>query len=420
MAISAAEDSATVFVGTDTVYIRDLEEHDSETVMLIANADDPVEATHQCLTIGARVVRAAHVSLDADLVEKRFDSMTDHFDEQVGNVVVQIAASTQAFLDEETGALPAVLETHRKRLDELLGAAFDPDSRVSVMAAFEKVMAEAHTLQVENVKRLVTLDGDDSPLIKMQREIVRDVGERLGDVRLELRALSEKIAVNSAIAPVVALSTAKGFAFEDVVHAHVNQIAARHGDVAEQVGDHIGAAGTKKGDELVTLNHEDTHGLDGRFAIEAKTQRLNMRKTLEELDDALLNRDAQAAIAVFSSQDLAPTTVPFQYSDMKAIAVLDNEESDDAALRLAYMWARWVVRRQLAVKSGEVVDLGRIAALIEDARRALERSSAVKSSHTQAKRSIDQAAGHVISLVTEVEQALESLAGELEASGTDA
>ena len=402
-------------VRDDAVSILDLEESDPAVVAVVGGASDPSEATHQCLRIGAGAIRLAHITLDSDVVEKRFEAMTRHFDEQVGNVVDQIAGTAQSLLDEDTGSLPSVLDAHRQQLEEMLGSAFDPDSKKSVMAVFENLMAEAHRRHIENVSRLISVDGDDSPLLKMKRAIVHDVGERLSEVRTEVRELSEKIAINAAIAPVVEITAAKGFAYEDVVHAQVNRIAASHGDVAEQVGDHLGSAGNKKGDEVVTLNHEDTHGLEGRVVLEAKSRNLNMRKTLEELDDALTNRAALAAIAVFSRQDQAPTSVPFHYTDTKAIVVLDQEGLDDAALRLAYMWGRWVVRRQLAVGDGDGIDAARVSSLIEDARRALDRATAIKRSHTQAKKSIDQAASQVVSLLSEVEQALDALQDELAA-----
>ncbi len=50
----------------------------------------------------------------------------------------------------------------------------------------------------------------------------------------------------------------------------------------------------------------------------------------------------------------------------------------------------------------------------EEARRALERSTTIKRSHTQAKKGIDQAGQQVASLVTEVRDTLEALASQLE------
>ena len=119
--------------------------------------------------------------------------------------------------------------------------------------------------------------------------------------------------------------------------------------------------------------------------------------------------------AVFHSQDQAPTSVPFQHYDDKAIVVFDPDDEDDSALRLAYMWARWTVRKGLAVSEEAEIDLERVRCLLDDASRALERHTAIKRFHTQAKKSIDQAADQVRDLVTEVHDALDALDGELRA-----
>ena len=95
--------------------------------------------------------------------------------------------------------------------------------------------------------------------------------------------------------------------------------------------------------------------------------------------------------------------------------MFDAEDGDDSALRLGYMWARWVVRRELAGSASDDVDLERIGGLIEDARRAIDRVTAIKRSHTQAKKSIDQAGEQVASLADEVREALDAVADELSA-----
>ena len=412
------ESASRVIVEDDVIRMVDFTERDPDTVAYIGNADDPVEATHQCLRIGTQAVRAAHASLDADIVRERFDTMSDHFDNQVDTAVDQIVEATQSLLDEENGALPIVLGAHHQQLDDLLGATFDPESKKSVMAVFEQVMANAHEQQLATVRRLISVDSEDSPLRKMKGDIVKEVGRRLSEIRGEVQELSEKIAVKAAVAPVFATTSAKGFAYEEVVHEQVSAIAATHGDTAEDVGKTVGSKGSKKGDEVVTVNRDDTYGQDGRFVIEAKSRKLNMRSTQKELDGALENRDAQAAVAVFSSQDEAPTSVPFTYTDNKAIIVLD-EDGDDTALRLGYMWARWVVRRQFASAPGGNLDVARITDLIEDAKRALGRSTTIKRSHTQAKRGIEQAGREVDLLVTEVRDTMEALASELEAEADD-
>jgi hypothetical protein len=79
------------------------------------------------------------------------------------------------------------------------------------------------------------------------------------------------------------------------------------------------------------------------------------------------------------------------------------------------MWARWTVRKGLAVSKEAEIDLERVRCLLDDAARALERHTAVKRFHTQAKKSIDQAAEQVCDLVSEVHEALDTLDAELRA-----
>ena len=410
----------------DSLVVRELVETDPEVLRVVREAvaaADPdaaaaavvADATRQCLRVGARAVLAAHVSVETHIVEKRFDAMSDRFDEQVDAAVTRIADVAGALLDEQEGALPQALAAHRTELDQLLGDTFDPDSKRSVISLFEEVLIDAHQQQTYAMQRMIATDGEDSPLAHLKRELVRDVGERLGEVRRDVAELSERIAVNDAVAPVLELTTGKGFRFEDVLDACVSRIAAQHGDVAEHVGTESGVSATQKGDEVVTLNVDDANGYEARFALEAKSRKLTMRATLKELDDALENRDALAAIAVFTTQEQAPTSVPFHYSGNKAIAVLDKEGSDDGALRLAYMWARWVVRRELCGTPADELDIERVGALIDDAARGIERCTTIRKYHTQARKGIDQASAELDSMVDEVRESLDAIAEELAA-----
>ena len=398
-----------------TIYIRDLVETDAEVLRVVAGTDDHVENARQCLRIGARAILAVNATVDTHIVEKRFDAMSDQITEQLDAAVTRIAAATESLVAEDTGALTLALAGHRAGLEELLGDTFDPDSKRSVIAIFEQVIEAAQEAQVEGIRRLVATDDEDGPLGRLRHEITRHTNECTRELRQEVQSLSERIAVKEAVAPVIAITTGKGFTYEDAVHEAVARLASHHGDCAEQTGKTSGSAATQKGDEVVTLDADDTFGFEGRFVLEAKARKLNMRKTCEELDAALENRDALAAIAVFSAQDEAPTAVPFHHTGNKAIVVFDAEDGDDSALRLGYMWARWVVRRELAGSASEDIDLERIGGLIEDARRAIDRVTAIKRSHTQAKKSIDQAGEQVTFLAAEVRDALDAVADELSA-----
>ena len=412
------EPSAVVLID-GVVVITDLAETDPVLVDMVREAGDPDAAVRSALQVGARAVRAAGVSVDTEVIDRRFSSMAEQMDRQLDLAVTGMSDAIEKAVAADGGAIPAVLDRHRDTLEAMLGSTFDPDSKTSVLSLMEQMLVDAQHDQVAAVAGLVAVDGDDSPLAKLRVALTRDLREHLREqlegVRDEVKAVSERIAVNEAVAPVIAITTAKGFTFEDVLHARLETVAGVHGDLAEQTGTVPGVAGTKKGDEVVTLNRDDTHGTEVRFVIEAKSSKLGLRKAYEELDGAIDNRDAAAGIIVFSSAEQAPTTVPFHYSDNRAIVVFDEDGHDDGALRLAYMWARWMARRSLAAAEADQLDLDRIASLIDQARVALGRVKTIRSNHSKAANAIEQAGAEVSRLASEVEVTLAELSAELEA-----
>jgi hypothetical protein len=396
-----------VLVADGVVYVREFEEHDDEVVRIVAESSDPADALSQCLRVGARALRAAHVSVDVDVIERSFRDLEARFETRVACAVDEIARNTNELLDEDEGALTSTLATFRSEFDRLLGDTFDAESKVSVLAKIEDLVHGA-------MKGLITPEVADSPIGRLKAELVDTVQREVSDVAEELRRVTEHLGILDATEDAYELTTAKGFDYEDLVDECVSTLAAGYGDLAECTGKEKGSTASLVGDEVVTLNRDDTHGAEARFALEMKNRPLNLRKTMAELDDAMANRDALAAIAVFRSQEQAPTCVPFQHYDDKAIVVLDPDDEDDSALRLAYMWARWTVRRQLANREEEAeIDFERVSSLVDDATRALERHTTVKKCHTIAKKSIDQAAEQVSALVTEVHDALDELDTEL-------
>jgi hypothetical protein len=350
------------------------------------------------------------VSVDVDVIERSFSDLEHRFEARVGAAVDEIARSTAELLDEDDGALAGALGTFHESLEGLLGDTFDADSRTSVLAKIEELV-------LGTMRGLIAPEVDDSPIGRLRKELVETVQREVSEVAEEVRRVTDHLGILEATEEVYEQTTAKGFDFEDLVDECVGTLAAQHGDLAEPTGHVAGQTGSKVGDEVVTLNRDDTFGAEACFAIEVKNRKLTMRATMAELDEAIANRDAYAAVAVFRSQEQAPTAVPFTYSDDKAIVVLDPDDEDDAALRLGYMWARWTVRKQLAgadEEEGETLDVERVRCLLDDASRALERHATIKRAHTAARKGIEQAADQVEALVFESRQALDDLHAELQ------
>jgi hypothetical protein len=402
-----------VAVGDGFVYITNLREQDADVVRVVSEADDAIEAAHQCLQIGARAIRVAHVSVESDVVDRRFEQLAERMDQGVDAAVAQFTDVASALLNAKDGALTIALQSHAKELEELLGETFDSSSTQSVFGVLDKVLVDARSAQVEEIRKLVSADGEDSPIAVASRAIVRSLREEIEHVRKDVHELSEKVAVSGAVAEIYELTSRKGADFEDIVEECLAHIAVEHGDAPERVSKQHGEAGTDKGDIVVHLNRDDVQGVAARFVVEAKTRKLGRRATEEEIDAAIANRGALAGIAVFSDQPLAPTKVPFSYTDNRAIVVLDKGGDDRNALRLGYMWARWIVRRSLSGAARDKIDHERVAALVDDATKALSRATTIRRNHTIAKKHIDDATAQVKDLVEEVHEALAEIENEL-------
>jgi hypothetical protein len=403
---------AHVLVLDGEVRIIDLVDTDPDLCRVLADAADPEEATHTVLRIGAQAALIAGADLQAQVVEHRFEDMERKFDSSLGSAVSRIGQVSSELLDGENGSLARILNQTKADVKAMLDDTFDPDSKSSAIAKIDAVFDGAVEQLDRRVRAALDPDAPGSALGKAKREILETVKEAARDQGKQLQELAVTIAAGKARAEVTELTAVKGFSYEDMLQDGLVSIAAVHGDIAEQVGRTSGLSGTQHGDHLVTINPDDTCGEGARFVIECKDRRLSMAKTMQELSKAIDNHGAQAAIAVFSRAEHAPTPLPFSWSGNRAVLVYDKEVPDGNALQLAYAWARWVCRRDLTA-DGAAIDPGRVEAALTKARQALARQQAARACFTLATRKIEEGASQVADLIDEVRTALAQLAEEL-------
>jgi hypothetical protein len=410
--IRVVPDSASVVVGDGHVAIDGYVEHDAEVVRVLGEAEDPAVALHHLLVVGAHASLGASTTIDANLVEHRFDKMAGAFDETVTQAVGDIGELADRLLDDD-GAIPTVLASVKDEIAAILADIFDEDSRTSALARIDAVVSAAQKSLADSLRSDLDPDVAGSYMARLKGDVLDAVRDQVGTVNQGLQELRCQLARDAGRAEVRELTTGKGFTFEDLLEGGVGELAAGHGDCSERVGTSTGAAGTRKGDLLVTLNAADTGGAAVRFVIEAKDTKLTMPKARAALEAAMANHEAGAALLVFAAQELAPATVPFmELGCDRAIVVYDKGEPDPYVLRFAYLWARAASRRNRGAEADDL-DWDRIDAALQDAAQALAAHRSIKSCMTSAKRQIDEAAGHVAVLVDKVETALAALAEEL-------
>jgi hypothetical protein len=400
-------------VENDELILENFREHDPRVVALAKDAENIDVLVHDLMAIGGRAMSAAQTTTDVAIVEKAFDEMSSTFTRGLDRFGEELEKKTSELLDEQTGALPRSLEVFTQALEDLLGETFDPNSKQSVISAFEQVMRKSGVEQIKAVRSLIDPDKEESPLGRYRNEIVKSVEKESSKLYKAVEELKTQLAVDEARAEVFQLTTKKGFTFEDELEEALIDLCQPHGDVAERVGGTNGVRG-KKGDFCVVVNPDDCAGLEVCFTLEAKNQQLSLRDTLKELDRCIANRGALAGIAVFAKAEQRPGDSPFQVYGNRALVAYDPTEGSDLALRLAIAWARWVVRRQLATNA-DTVDLDRIGSLIDGARQALRTQSTIDRVLTTSANKIGEAKRHLASLVADIESALASIQSEIAA-----
>lgn len=391
-----------------------LEEDDPVVVRIVSEAENVEQASRTCLEIGARALLAGHAALDEVLVGRSFDRLVERLDGSVDREVGRITDAATALIGEDDGALTRLFIDLKKELEDRLGALFDPTSKTSALALLEEVFSNSSATALRTLHGALDIEDDQSPLGRWRTDLSKVVREQSEGILKEIRELATKMAVREARADLWERSTQKGVAYEELVSLAFTEMGSIYGDVVEPVGRERGIQGSLVGDIVVTLNPDDCPSGRTAFVLEAKTRKLTLRKTLDELSVAMANREAEAGIAVFSARGLAPTPTVFSAYGDKAILVLDTELPDPQAVELAYAWARWVVRRP-HLGDPQNADTEKIRESIDTVARALDRAMGVRRCLNTIRRSAGQGSDELAELVADIRAAIEEIGSLLTA-----
>jgi hypothetical protein len=323
-----------VTVDGGLVRITDLTSSDVDLLRILTSADDPEATVQRALAIGARALEVANASVDTAVVEASFENLRQRMSELVDAGQGQLTGTaTELFDDPDTG-VKAALARWSEQVQTLLEQTFDPARTDSAVGKLHLVLAESGDAQIAATRRMLNPDAEDSPLSRLaasMREQIATVLDALG--RLAEQVSSEHAGA-AATRAAMERSAVKGMAFEALVGRAVTDIAATRGDVAEPTGTTTGVTGGRVGDYVVEVAD------GGTYVLECKDRPRSLTAILAELDAAAANREAAAAIAIFSSTEHCPVTGPIAIFDDRVIVVYDKHDPDPAALTLACAWAR--------------------------------------------------------------------------------
>jgi hypothetical protein len=403
-----------IHAANGAVHIQDLTTADPDVFLIVSTAEDPEAQLQRVLSFGGRALRVTQASIDTTMVEESFAALSTKLGQHIDQASTRLGTAAHQVLHDPNNGVAPQLATWQREVDNLLDATFDPDRRGSAFGKFNEMLTEASDAQLSATRRLLNVDAEDSPVARLL-SVIR---EQVKTIRDEVAKVGEQVAANNATdaatRAMLERTAIKGIGFEAQVADAVTGFAATHGDIAEAVGRIGGSAGGLTGDITVDLDPSATGSVGGRYVLECKDRRRTLRVTLNELDKAATNREAQAAIAVFSRPEHSPVPDPFTVFDNRAIVVLDKDQPDPAALRLACTWARWITQRD-SRPDEDRIDGELIRQLLDDARRALVKRTAIRAAHSTALKKIQEAGEHVdevhdnlADLINRIEDALTS------------
>lgn len=373
--------------------------------------DDHSILVERALRIGLTALQSVGVTLNLDAVRAEFDRFADQSraaNEQAAAALEQVL---RANFGDDGGRLPRTLEAFlgdRGKLRSMVDELFDPRRRDSAIGRIGTMLETYFDGDGSRLAQLLDPTRMNSPLHQFRIEV--DNG---------FKALHEKLvaieAAQAARAGERAKSAAKGGDFEELLEGMLGDIARGANDLLERTGTDAGDAGrSKKGDFVLTLDPDLCRGADLRVVVEAKDRRMSGREMRDELRAAKTNRDAAAALVIFTPAHAPAGIAPFDVRAGDVYAVIDPADPDPATLEAAVRLARLLALATLRQNEAEV-NLGEVQAALTAIREALEVVRSLKvqltnigTSSTTVSQGLDKLREGILGWISRAERELAS------------
>jgi hypothetical protein len=330
--------------------------------------DDHAILLERALRIGLTALQSVGVTVNVDAVRAEFDRFADQSRVANERAAEALEGVLRANFGDGDGRLPRTLEAFlgdRGKLRAMVDELFDPGRRDSAIGRMSGMLESYFEGDASRLARLLDPTRLGSPLHQFRVEVADG-----------FRALQEKLvaieAAQAARASERAKSAAKGGDFEDVIEALLGDIARGANDLLERTGTEAGDAGrSKKGDFVLTLDPDVSRGAELRVVIEAKDRKVSGREMRDELRAAKTNRDAAAALVVFTPAHAPTGIAPFDVRAGDVYAVIDPADPDVTTLQAAVRLARLLALTSIRENEAEV-DLAEVQASLTAIRECLE------------------------------------------------
>jgi hypothetical protein len=355
----------------------------------------------EAFELGIAVRRFAAPKAELLSLEEQIERFGDDVASATDNAVTTITTEISKLVQPEEGVLADAVAREMKSLSAAIEEAFDENDKTSALSKIETTVRDlTDTMAREtakSVERLLDPSERDSPLGHLKDGVVNEVNASMQQFSQTLGQVHHWLETQAAVAAEVEKGTAKGRTYEENIGIVLADISTATGDQIHPTGDDAGMIpGSKVGDFIITLGDA---GVPARIAVECKNQQLSFKKTAEQLDQAVENRDAAVGILVFSSETKTPVGGPLvRLGPSRYAVVYDPDSADTLALKVAYQLARTDVLAAASGNGESQIDPELLAQKVQEARTLLDQVSQVKRGISTARNGLNKAESSVVSM----------------------
>ena len=368
--VSFPNSQPAVRVSGDRIDVERLALHDGPLAGWLAAQppDDHSILVERALRIGLTALQSVGVTLNVDAVRAEFERFADQSRAANERAAQALETTLRANFGDGDGKLPRTLETFlgdRGKLKATVEELFDPKRQDSAVGRIASMLGTYFDGDASRLAVLLDPMRTGSPLSSFRAEV------NAGFKAIEERLVAFQ-AGQTARAEERSKSAAKGGDFEDLIEGMLGEAARGYGDLLERTGTEAGDAGrSKKGDFVLALNPDVCRGSDVRVVVEAKDRKMSGREMRDELRAAKTNRDAAAALVIFTPQHAPAGIAPFDVRGGDVYAVIDPADPDTASLEAAVRLARLVALTTLRESEADV-NVAEVTAALTNIRECLD------------------------------------------------
>lgn len=287
------------------------------------NREDFIKKT---IVIGAIGLRNLYLTENVDYIEKEFKEMLKDLESQSKDI--------KNNLEKEFRDLLKNSEDQSKEIKNMIEKSLDVDSNSSSLGKMRVLFEDYFDKKKGKISDLLNPFEEDSPIKKLKEEIFK----KIQDLRDEL--IKEKTKEE-----LIEKTTLKGGNFEEIAVETVEDFCSEYEDKVSLCGDILGKS-NKIGDITVDINGDENK----RIVIECKDScAYSYKKTIDEISDAIENRNAKFGIFLFKSQSQIPSALtPVKITNNYIIT------SFDQGIYFAIRVARLFVERSIDARQKEI------------------------------------------------------------------